>query len=137
MAFIRTCKYAGIRCRTTLGEAMGELYMEKLDSPWTLAVVENAGEIDARQIKEEIKVKTAPLMTDIKAQLTMVPRTLTYTVGWRALVWQNKETNKFQDLTEEEFAAYLDGGIVSYTRGADENNDGDETAEGNAGDNSL
>ncbi len=55
----------------------------------------------------------------------------------RALVWQNKETNKFQDLTEEEFAAYLDGGIVSYTRGADENNDGDETTEGNAGDNPL
>jgi hypothetical protein len=116
---------------------MGELIVEKLDSPWTLAVVENAGEIDAAQIKEEIKVKTAPLLTDIKAQLMLVPRTLTYTVGWRALVWQNKETNQFQDLTEEEFAAYVDGGIVSYTRGANENNDGDETPEGNAGDNPL
>jgi hypothetical protein len=41
------------------------------------------------------------------------------------------------DLTEEEFAAYIDGGIVSYTRGANENNDGDETPEGNAGDNPL
>ena len=116
---------------------MGELIVEKLDSPWTLAVVENAGEIDAAQIKEEIKVKTAPHLTDIKAQLMLVPSTLTYTVGWRALVWQNKETNQFQDLTEEEFAAYVDGGIVSYTRGANENNDGDETPEGNAGDNPL
>jgi len=116
---------------------MGELIVEKLDSPWTLAVIENAGEIPASQITEQINVKTAPLMTDIKAQLMLVPRTLTYTVGWRALVWQNKETNQFQDLTEEEYAAYVDGGIVSYTRGADKNNGGDESSEGNAGDNPL
>lgn len=116
---------------------MGELYMEKLDSPWTLTVVENAGEIPATQVTDEIAVKTAPLMTDIKAQLMLMPRTLTYTVGWRALVWQNKETNQFQDLTEEEYTAYVDGGIVRYTRGANENNGGDESPAGDAGNNTL
>jgi hypothetical protein len=116
---------------------MGELIVEKLDSPWTLIVVENAGEIPARDVTDEIAVKTSQLMTDIKAQLMLMPRTLTYTVGWRALVWQNKETNQFQDLTEEEYTAYVDGGIVSYTRGAKENNDRDESSTGNAGDNPL
>lgn len=116
---------------------MGELIVEKLDSPWTLTIVENAGEIPAMQVQEDIAVKTAPLLIDIKAQLMLMPRTLKYTIGWRALVWQNKETNQFQDLTEEEYSAYLDGGIVSYTRGADENNDRDESSEGNAGDNPL
>ena len=112
---------------------MGELIVEKLDSPWTLAVVENAGEIDARQIKEEIKVKTAPLLTDITAQLTMVPRTLTYTVGWRALVWQNKETGRFQDLTEEQWQAYQDGGIVTFGGGIAESNDEDASTDGDSG----
>ena len=112
---------------------MGELIVEKLDSPWTLAVIENAGEIDARQIKEEIKVKTAPLLTDIKAQIMMVPRTLTYTVGWRALVWQNKETGRFQDLTEEQWQAYQDGGIVTFGTGIAESNDEDASTDGDTG----
>jgi len=116
---------------------MGEMIIEPLDSPWTLTVVENAGEFPASQVTEEIAVKTAPLLTDIKAQLMLMPRTLTYTVGWRALVWQNKETNQFQDLTEEEYTAYVDGGIVSYTRGANKNNESDESSAGNAGANPL
>jgi len=114
---------------------MAELYMEKIDSKWSLTVVENAGEIPMDKVKDEIVVKTEPLMLDIKAQLMMVPQTLTYTVGWRALVWQNKETNQFQDLTEEEFNAYVDGGIVTYTRDAGKNSKEDEDTGGDAGSN--
>ena len=112
---------------------MGELFIKKADSPWDLSVVENAGEIPVSSVKDEIVVSVTPLQTDIKAQLMFVPRTLTYTVGWRALVWQNKETNQFQDLTEEEFAAYVDGGIVTYTRGSGKDTQENESAEGDAG----
>ena len=115
---------------------MGELIMEPLDSPWTLTVVENAGEIPPERVKDEIAVSTAPLLKDIKSQLMMVPRTLSYTVGWRALVWQNKETGKFEDLTEEQFNAYVDGGIVSYDRIIKEDVEEDEGANGSTGDSS-
>jgi hypothetical protein len=116
---------------------MGELYMEKLDSPWTMIGVENAGEIPPDKVGEDVVVPVAPLLTDLKAQLMFVPRSLVYTVGWRALVWQNKETGKFQDLTEEEYAAYMDGGIVAYTRGGGENATKDEGTEGDSGSNTL
>jgi hypothetical protein len=114
---------------------MGAMFMEKIDSPWELSVVENAGEIPASEVQDSLAVKTAPLMTDIKSQLMLVPRTLSYTVGWKALVWKNKETGAFQDLTEEEYTAYVDGGIVSYTRGSSESNAKDEGAEGDSGSN--
>lgn len=114
---------------------MGELYMEKLDSPWTLTVVENAGEIPSSAIKDEIAVSTQPLLVDIKSQLMVVPRTLSYTVGWKALVWQNKESGAFLDLTEEEFNAYRDGGIVTFTRGSKQDAPKDEGTNGDSGSN--
>ena len=114
---------------------MGEMYMQRLDSPWELSVVENAGEIPASEVEDSLAVKTAPLMTDIKSQLMLIPRTLSYTVGWKALVWKNKETGAFQDLTEEEYAAYVDGGIVTYTRDAGKNSKEDEDTGGDAGSN--
>jgi hypothetical protein len=95
---------------------MGEMYMQRLDNPWELAVVENAGEIPADKVGDTLAAKTEPLLLDSKAQLMMVPITLTFTVGWRALVWKNKETGQFLDLTEEEYNSYLDGGILTYTR---------------------
>jgi len=95
---------------------MGEMYVQKLDNPWELSVIENSGEVHASKVGDELVAKTAPLLIDIKAQLMLVPRTLTFTVGWRALVWKNKETNQFLDLTEKEYQSYLDGGIVTYTR---------------------
>jgi len=116
---------------------MGAMFMEKIDSPWELSVVENAGEIPASAVTDEIAVKTAPLLTDIKSQLMLVPRTLTYTVGWKALVWKNKETGAFQELTEEEHAAYIDGGIVSYTRGSSQGDAKDEDTQGDSGSNPL
>lgn len=95
---------------------MGGMLIDKLDNPWELSVVENAGEVPASEVEDEFVIKTERFTTDIKAQLMLMPRALTYTAGWRALVWKNKETGRFQDLTEEEYQSYIDGGIVTYTR---------------------
>jgi hypothetical protein len=111
---------------------MGEMFIQKLDNPWELAVVENAGEIPADKVGDELVAKTAPLLTDSKAQLMLVPRTLTFTVGWRALVWKHKETGQFLDLTEEEYDSYLDGGIVTYTREIETDTKEDKGSEGDA-----
>ena len=116
---------------------MGEMYMQRLDNPWELAVVENAGEIPADKVGSELVAKTAPLLTDSKAQLMLVPKTLTFTVGWRALVWKNKETGQFLDLTQEEYDSYLDGGIVTYTRENEKDIKEDESSKGDAGGNNL
>jgi len=91
-------------------------------SKWELTVVENAGEIPASKVKDEIAVETKPLLIDIKAQLMIaMPKTLAYTVGWRALVWQNKETGQFKDITESEYDEYIRTGSISNssTDGAD------------------
>jgi len=90
-------------------------------SKWELTVVENAGEIPASKVKDEIAVETKPLLIDIKAQLMLMPKTLAYTVGWRALVWQNKETGQFKDITEEQYKEYLGTGTIniSSTDGTD------------------
>lgn len=116
---------------------MGEMYMEKLDSPWTLIVVENAGEIPAKEVKDDVVVATKTLLTDIKAQLMVVPRTLSYTVGWRAVVWQNKESGAFLDLTEKEFDAYINGNIVTFNRGSEQGVKEDEGTNGDSGSNTL
>ena len=89
---------------------------------WELTVVENAGEIPASKVTTEIAVETASLNIDIKAQLMIAkPKTLAYTVGWRALVWQNKETGQFKDITEEEHDEYIRTGTIniSSTNGTD------------------
>lgn len=86
-------------------------------SKWELTLVENAGEIPASKVKDEIAVELKPLLIDIKAQLMIAqPKTLTYTVGWRALVWQNKETNQFKDITDAEYEEYLRTGTINYTK---------------------
>ena len=85
-------------------------------SKWELTVVENAGEIPADKVKDEIAVQTKPLLIDIKAQLMIaMPKTLAYTVGWRALVWQNKETGQFKDITESEYEEYIRTGSINLT----------------------
>jgi hypothetical protein len=86
-------------------------------SKWELIVVENAGEIPASKVKAEIAVETKPLLIDIKAQLMLMPKTLTYTVGWRALVWQNKETGQFKDISETEHEEYLRTGTINISSG--------------------
>lgn len=85
-------------------------------SKWELTVVENAGEIPASKVTTEIAVQTAPLNIDIKAQLMIAkPKTLAYTVGWRALVWQNKETGQFKDISETEYEEYLRTGTINIS----------------------
>jgi hypothetical protein len=86
---------------------------------WELKVVENAGEIPAEDYPEGITVPVKPLLTDIKAQLMLVPKRYVYTVGWRAYVWQKKEGGVFKDLNESEYNELLERGTVSYARKTD------------------
>ena len=102
-------------------------------SKWELTVVENAGEIPASRIKDEIAVETKPLLIDIKAQLMLMPKTLVYTVGWRALVWQNKETGGFKDITDEEYEEYTRTGSI-YTASSTGTDSGEfKPSDGNEG----
>jgi hypothetical protein len=101
---------------------------------WELTVVENAGEIPADKVKDEISVETKPLLIDIKAQLMIAkPKTLTYTVGWRAIVWQNKETGQFKDLSEAEYNEYITSGSVNSTGGDGKVGKQDEVTSGDEG----
>jgi hypothetical protein len=101
---------------------------------WELTVVENAGEIPASKVKDEIAVGTESLLIDIKAQLMIAqPKTLTYTVGWRAIVWQNKETGQFKDLSEAEHNEYITSGSVNPTGGDGKDGKQDEPAIGDEG----
>ena len=86
---------------------------------WELKVVENDGEIPAEDYPEGITVPVKPLLTDIKAQLMLVPKRYVYTVGWRAYVWQKKEGGVFKDLNESEYNELLERGTVSYARKTD------------------
>jgi hypothetical protein len=101
---------------------------------WELTVVENAGEIPADKVTEEIAVQTAPLLIDIKAQLMIAkPKTLVYTVGWRAIVWQNKETGQFKDLSEADYDKYITSGTINPTVGDGEVGKQDEVTSGDEG----
>jgi hypothetical protein len=103
-------------------------------SKWELTVVENAGEIPADKVTEEIAVQTAPLLIDIKAQLMIAkPKTLVYTVGWRAIVWQNKETGQFKDLSEADYDKYITSGTINPTIGDGEVGKQDEVTSGDEG----
>ena len=111
---------------------MGEMFIKKEDSPWDLQLVANEGTVPQENVEDEFTIQTAPLLTDVKAKLMTVPRSLVYTIGWRAVVWQNKETGQFLDLTEDEFQAYTDGGIVTFTRETGEVSGEVEHTEGDA-----
>jgi hypothetical protein len=102
---------------------------------WEIKVVENAGELQGSLNAEDVVVPTKPLITDIKSQLMFIPKQFSWTVGWRAYVWQEEESGRFKDLTDEEFKRLLDEGTISYTRddgtGSDvseTNSSGDETS---------
>jgi hypothetical protein len=82
---------------------------------WDLSVIENGGEVPASEVGDEFVIKTERFKTDITEQLKFTPRVLTYTAGWRALVWKNKKTGEFMDLTEEQYESYIDGRTVTFT----------------------
>jgi len=94
---------------------------------WEIKVVENAGELQGSLNAEDVVVPTKPLITDIKSQLMFIPKQFSWTVGWRAYVWQEEESEKFQDLTDEEFKRLLDEGTINYTRDAGASSEVSET----------
>lgn len=85
---------------------------------WEIKVVENAGELQGSLNAEDVVVPTKPLITDIKAQLMFIPKQFSWTVGWRAYVWQEEKSGRFKDLTDEEFKRLLNEGTISYSRDA-------------------
>ena len=99
---------------------------------WELTVVENAGEIPAEKVTDAIAVPAEPLLIDIKSQLMIEkPKTLVYTVGWRAYVWQNKETGQFKDISEEEYEEFKSTGRIKITKGSREDVKSDASSTGN------
>jgi hypothetical protein len=97
---------------------------------WDLSVIENGGEVPASEVGDEFIIKTERFKTDITEQLKFTPRVLTYTAGWRALVWKNKKTGEFMDLTEEQYESYIDGRTVTFTA---KDGSSTEQVEGTAG----
>ena len=86
---------------------------------WEIKVVENAGELQGSLNAEDVVVPTKPLITDIKSQLMFIPKQFSWTVGWRAYVWQKKEGGIFKDLNASEYNELVKRGTVSYTRETD------------------
>lgn len=86
---------------------------------WELTQVSNWGEMKASLNSEEIVVAAKPLITDIKSKLLFVPKDLKWTVGWSAYVWQEKESGRFKDLTEDEYERWVNEGIIHHTRDDD------------------
>jgi hypothetical protein len=83
---------------------------------WEIKIVENAGELRGSLNAEDVVVQAKPLITDIKAQLMFIPKQFSWTVGWRAYVWQEEESGRFKDLTEDEFKRLVNEGTINYSR---------------------
>jgi hypothetical protein len=86
------------------------------NSKWELKIAENMGDLKGTYDSQEVVVPTKQLIIDMKAQLMFLPKNFTWTVGWRTYVWQEKETGRFQELTEDEYTTLINGGTVNYTR---------------------
>jgi hypothetical protein len=79
---------------------------------WELKIAENSGDLRGTYDSEDVVVPTKQLITDMKAQLMFLPKNFTWTVGWRTYVWQNKETGRFKELTQEEYETLVNGGTL-------------------------
>ena len=86
---------------------------------WELIEVSNAGDVDGSQFPDAISVPTKTMHIDMKAQLLFIPKKYSITVGWKAYVWQKKESGAFKDLNEEEYQRLLESGTVAYARETD------------------
>lgn len=104
-------------------------------SKWELKIAENAGELRALAATEELSVPTDKLFTDMKAQLMFVPKNFSWTVGWRSYVWQEKETGRFKDLSQDEYNTLLNEGTVAYSRDDDRSSDESKVDTSNEGSN--
>jgi hypothetical protein len=85
----------------------------KKNTNWELKIAENMGELLGTYDSEEVVVPTKQLITDMKAQLMFLPKNFTWTVGWRTYVWQEKETGRFKELTQEEYDKLINGGTLN------------------------
>lgn len=100
----------------------------KNTSDWELKIAENMGELLGTYDSEDVVVPTKSLITDMKAQLMFLPKNFTWTVGWRTYVWQNKETGRFQELTQEEYETLVNGGTLHHpTDGGGSDREGTDT----------
>ena len=104
-------------------------------SKWELKIAENAGELRALAATEELSVPTDKLFIDMKAQLMFVPKNFSWTVGWRSYVWQEKETGRFKDLSQDEYDTLLNEGTVAYSRDDDRSSDESKVDTSNEGSN--
>lgn len=89
------------------------------NSDWELIEVSNAGEAPGSQYPDAISVPTRTMQIDMKAQLLFIPKQYSITVGWKAYVWQKKESGAFKDLNEDEYKRLLESGTVAYARETD------------------
>lgn len=87
-----------------------------MSDKWILRIVENAGEMLAKDGDEKVAVPVEPLIEDMQNHLSFKPKNYLWTIGWRTYVWQEKETGKFQELTEDEWAELSSVGTVGYAR---------------------
>ena len=83
---------------------------------WILRVVENVGETTGKDGDDHVAVPAGLLREDMQQHLSFKPKNYSWTIGWRTYVWQEKETGKFQELTEDEWAELSSVGTLSYTR---------------------
>jgi len=113
---LRPCKYADI--------GLNAIMTDK----WILRIVENAGEMFAKDSDSDVTVPREPLMEDMKQHLSFTPQRFLWTIGWRTYVWQEKETGKFQELTEDEWSELGAVGTVGYSR----DDSGSDTPSGDA-----
>jgi hypothetical protein len=104
-------------------------------SKWELKIAENAGELRALAATEELSVPTDKLFIDMKAQLMFVPKNFSWTVGWRSYVWQEKETGRFKDLSQDEYNTLLNEGTVAYSRDDDRSSNESKVDTSNEGSN--
>lgn len=89
-----------------------------MSNEWILRVAENGGETTAKDSDDHVAVPASILREDMKQHLSFLPKNFVWTIGWRTYVWQEKETGKFQELTQEEWEKVTTVGTISYTRDA-------------------
>jgi hypothetical protein len=87
-----------------------------MSDKWILRIVENAGEMLAKDGDKKVAVPVEPLLEDMQHHLSFKPKNYLWTIGWRTYVWQEKETGKFQELTSDEWTELSSVGTLSYTR---------------------
>lgn len=84
---------------------------------WEAVIVENAGEVS-----KELLPPFDQMVEDMQEKLGFVPENYNYTLGWRTVVWQNKETLEYKPLTEDELHELTQRGTITYSRSSDGDN---------------